>query len=50
VNFVGMFIDSSSNAAQLVGHLTTYPGRYIDKDSPFVGYRWAFLRTAILTR
>jgi hypothetical protein len=50
VNFIGMFIDSTTSASQIVGHLTTYPGRTIDPAQPFVGYKWSFLRTAILTR
>jgi hypothetical protein len=60
VNFIGMFLDSETNATQLVGHFTMYPGRDIDTTDcqpnalncryPFVGYRWAFLRTAVLTR
>jgi len=50
VNFIGFFIDSSPDPNQIVGHLTTYPGRDIDLNKPFVGYRWAFLRTAVLTR
>lgn len=52
VNFAGFFIDSTTNSSQIVGHLTTYPGRDIDTTGtfPFVGYKWAFLRTAVLTR
>ncbi len=50
VNFAGMFLDSTSNGAEVVAHLTTFPGRDVDTTKPFVGYRWAFLRTAVLTR
>jgi len=50
VNFVGFFIDSRSDATHIVGHLTTYPGRLVDMTKPFIGYKWAFMRTAILTR
>jgi hypothetical protein len=50
VNFVGFFIDSSTDATRIVGHLSTYPGKAIDMTKPFVGYKWAFLRTAVLTR
>jgi hypothetical protein len=50
VNFAGFFIDSLTDANQIVGHLTTYPGTSIDMEKPFVGYKWSFLRTAVLTR
>ena len=49
VNFAGFFVDSITET-QIVGHLTTYPGRDVDMTKSFVGYKWAFLRTAILTR
>ena len=50
VNLIGMFIDAATSATQIVGHLTTYPGKAIDVRQPFVGYKWSFLRTAVLTR
>jgi hypothetical protein len=49
VNFAGFFVDSVSDT-EIMGHLTMFPGRDIDKTKPFVGYKWAFLRTAVLTR
>jgi hypothetical protein len=49
VNFAGFFVDSVSDT-EIMGHITTYPGRDIDKTKSFVGYKWAFLRTAVLTR
>ena len=47
VNFAGFFIDSTGG--QIVGYLATYPGT-ADRDFPFVHYKFALLRTAILTR
>jgi len=47
VNFAGFFIDSVGG--QVVGYLGTFPGT-IDPNFPFVHYKFALLRTAILTR
>jgi hypothetical protein len=50
VNFIGFFIDASTDTTRIVGHFTLYPGKAIDLTKPFIGYKWAFLRTAVLTR
>jgi len=47
VNFAGLFIDSVTG--EIVGYLSTYPGA-AEYGYPFVHYKFALLRTAILTR
>jgi len=47
VNFIGFFIDTVGS--QIRGYLATYPGT-AERGYPFVHYKFALLRTAILTR